>query len=194
MRLEMEWQLRGVSDCRPRRPAARQGWSMAGQLGRDRQAAAAAEQPAVRSYPISCSTSPTAAFRWRRRSGRSASRLRASGSQRRLQGTRRGRQPAAVPGPLRRDRLCAPMSRSRSSRGPRSIDGPFTLDRFDLPASRFDIAAPRFDARPASTRSFTSVDGSGRMAIATLIAGANGLANFVGELSFKGPLRRWTAR
>ena len=77
---EVERQLRGLSDRRARRPAARAAGPRQGQLGPDRQAAAAAEQQAVRSCPISCSTSPTAASRWRRRSGRSASRLRATAS------------------------------------------------------------------------------------------------------------------
>src|SRR4029079_3631269 len=35
---------------------------------------------------------------------------------------------------------------------------------------------------------FTSIDGSGRMAISTLVAGANGLANFAGEITYKGTL------
>ena len=68
------------------------------------------------------------------------------------------------------------------------VEGPVTLDRFTCPASRFDIVAPRFDAKASFNESFTSVDGSGRMAISTLTAGANGLAAFAGDLTYKGPL------
>src|SRR6185503_19999285 len=57
---------------------------------------------------------------------------------------------------------------------------------FECPASRFYAVAPRFDAKTRFNESFTSVDGGGRMAIATLTAGSNGLAAFAGELSYKG--------
>ena len=75
------------------------------------------------------------------------------------------------------------------ARRPR-IDGPVTLGRFVCPASQFDIVAPRFDAKASFNESFTSIDGSGRMAMTSLIAGANGLADFVGDITFKGALER----
>jgi hypothetical protein len=68
------------------------------------------------------------------------------------------------------------------------IDGPVTLDSFACPASRLAVVTPRFDAKASFNESFTSLDGSGRMAISTMTAGANGLAAFVGELTYKGPL------
>jgi translocation and assembly module TamB len=68
------------------------------------------------------------------------------------------------------------------------VDGPLTLSRFTCPASRFDIAAPRFDAKAVFNESFSNMNGSGRMAIATLVAGANGLANFAGDITYKGSL------
>ena len=68
------------------------------------------------------------------------------------------------------------------------IDGPVTAERFSCPASRFDVAGPRFDAHASFNEAFTSIDGSGRMAMTSLIAGANGLANFVGDISYKGAL------
>ena len=37
-----------------------------------------------------------------------------------------------------------------------------TLDRFTCPASRFDVAAPRFDAKASFNEAFTSIDGNGR--------------------------------
>ena len=68
------------------------------------------------------------------------------------------------------------------------IDGPITLDRFACPQSRFQVLAPRFDAKASFNEGFTSIDGSGRMAMQSLTAGTNGLAAFAGELTYKGPL------
>ena len=68
------------------------------------------------------------------------------------------------------------------------VEGPVTLDRFNCPASNFNVVAPRFDAAASFNESFTSIDGNGRMAIDTLVAGANGLAAFAGDLTFKGSL------
>ncbi len=70
------------------------------------------------------------------------------------------------------------------------VEGPVTLGRFACPASRFEVAEPRFDTRTSFNESFTSIDGGGRMAISVLNAGANGLANFVGDLTYKGSLQR----
>jgi hypothetical protein len=56
------------------------------------------------------------------------------------------------------------------------------------PASRLAVITPRFDAKASFNESFTTLDGSGRMAISTMTAGANGLAAFAGELTYKGPL------
>ena len=68
------------------------------------------------------------------------------------------------------------------------IDGPITLDRFACPQSHFQVVAPRFDANASFNEGFTSIDGSGRMAMQSMTAGANGLAAFAGELTFKGPI------
>ncbi|HEX8839620.1 MAG TPA: YdbH domain-containing protein, partial [Sphingomicrobium sp.] len=64
--------------------------------------------------------------------------------------------------------------------------GPVTLARFACPASHFDVAAPRFDADANFNETLTRVDGNGRMAITTLVAGANGLASFVGDITYRG--------
>ena len=69
-----------------------------------------------------------------------------------------------------------------------NVDGPVQLARLICPTSKFLVDQPRFDARASFDESFTSVDGSGRMAIRNLTAGANGLANFNGALTYKGPL------
>ena len=68
------------------------------------------------------------------------------------------------------------------------IDGPVTAHRFSCPASRFDVVGPRFDAKASFNEAFTSINGSGRMAMTSLVAGANGLANFAGEISYEGAL------
>ena len=73
------------------------------------------------------------------------------------------------------------------ARRPR-IDGPVTAESFACPASRFIVGAPRFDAKASFNESFTSIDGSGRMAMTSLVAGANGLANFIGDISYHGAL------
>ncbi|HEX6218764.1 MAG TPA: hypothetical protein VFZ35_05780, partial [Sphingomicrobium sp.] len=71
------------------------------------------------------------------------------------------------------------------ARRPHAV-GPFTLDRLSCPASRFEIVKPRFDVDTRFNESFTNYDGKGRMAIETLVAGENGLAAFVGDLTFNG--------
>jgi hypothetical protein len=68
------------------------------------------------------------------------------------------------------------------------VEGPVALESFACPASRFFVTAPRFDAKASFNEGLTSVDGSGRLAIAKLTAGANGLAAFTGELTYKGAL------
>src|SRR3954453_6106753 len=93
--------------------------------------------------------------------------------------------PQLVPGRCAAANLHAYVAVAVVARRPR-MDGPVTLDRFICPASRFDIAAPRFDAKASFNEAFTSIDGSGRMAIASLVGGANGLANFSGKISYKG--------
>jgi len=95
--------------------------------------------------------------------------------------------PRLAPGRCAATNMRANLAVAVVARRPR-IDGPVALERFTCPASRFDIAAPRFDAKASFNESFTSIDGSGRMAIHTLVAGANGLANFLGDITYKGSL------
>ena len=108
-----------------------------------------------------------------------------------LSGGFRGRvavaSPRLIPGRCAATNLHANLALSVTGRRPRA-EGPVALERFFCPASNFDVIAPRFDAATSFNESFTSVDGRGRMAIRTLTAGENGLAAFVGELSYKGPL------
>lgn len=93
--------------------------------------------------------------------------------------------PRLVPGRCAATNVHAHLAVAVVARRPQ-IDGPVTLDRFTCPSSRFDVVAPRFDASASFNESFTSIDGHGRMAIANISAGNNGLAAFVGDLSYKG--------
>ena len=68
------------------------------------------------------------------------------------------------------------------------VEGPVSLSSFACPVSHFSAVAPRFDAKAKFNESFTNVDGTGRMAIGTLTAGTNGLAAFVGDISYRGSL------
>ena len=92
-----------------------------------------------------------------------------------------------APGRCAATNLHANVAVAVVARRPR-IDGPVVAESFACPASRFIVGAPRFDAKATFNESFTSIDGSGRMAMASLVAGANGLANFVGDISFNGAL------
>jgi hypothetical protein len=95
--------------------------------------------------------------------------------------------PRVAPGRCAATSVFANVAVAVVARRPR-IDGPVTAGSFVCPASRFAVAAPRFDAKASFNESFTTIDGSGRMAMMSLIAGANGLANFVGDIGFKGAL------
>src|SRR5205085_9729660 len=95
--------------------------------------------------------------------------------------------PRIAPGRCAATNLHANVAVAVVARRPR-IDGPVTADSFDCPTSRFLVGAPRFDAKASFNEAFTSIDGSGRMAMTSLVAGANGLANFIGDISFKGAL------
>jgi hypothetical protein len=95
--------------------------------------------------------------------------------------------PSLKPGKCAATNLHANLAVAVVARHPRG-EGPVTLDRFSCPASRFDVVSPRFDAKTSFNESFTSVNGSGRMAISQLTAGANGLAAFIGDITYKGPI------
>jgi hypothetical protein len=97
--------------------------------------------------------------------------------------------PHLIPGRCAAHMLHAHLAVAVVARRPQA-EGPVALDRFTCPASKFDVVAPRFDAATSFNESFTSVDGRGRMAINALTAGANGLANFAGELTYKGSLEK----
>jgi translocation and assembly module TamB len=115
----------------------------------------------------------------------------------RLSGGFKGRialaSPRIVPGKCAAVNLRANLAVSVVARHPHG-EGPVTLDRFTCRVSRFDVVAPRFDAKVGFNESFTRVDGSGRMAMSSLLAGANGLANFLGDITYKGSLQEVNGR
>ena len=92
-----------------------------------------------------------------------------------------------VPGRCRADNLRANLAVAVEATRPQ-IDGPVVMDSFECPASRISVREPRFDAKASFNESFTRVDGSGRMAMRSFVAGTNGLANFGGTLTYAGPL------
>ena len=99
------------------------------------------------------------------------------------------RSPRLVPGRCAATALSANLAVAVVARRPH-VEGPVVLDRFACPASRFEAIAPHFDADASFNESFTSVNGRGRMAIQSLVAGANGLAAFVGDLTYGGSLAK----
>jgi hypothetical protein len=106
-----------------------------------------------------------------------------------LSGGFKGRMAAAspqlIPGRCRIDQLKANLAVAVEARRPHA-EGPLRVARVSCPKSRFEIVEPRFDINSRFNEAFTSYDGRGRMAIPRLMAGDNGLAAFVGDLTFRG--------
>ena len=95
--------------------------------------------------------------------------------------------PRVVPGRCEMTNLRTFLAVDVVARRPHAV-GPLTVDRLRCPTSRFEIVKPRFEVDTRFNESFTNYDGKGRMAIETLVAGENGLAAFVGDLTFNGNL------
>lgn len=93
--------------------------------------------------------------------------------------------PRLVPGRCEILNLRANTAVKVEARRPHVL-GPVTLSQLSCPKSRLLMVEPRFDIDSRFNESFTNYDGRGRMAIRTLTAGDNGLAAFVGDLTFRG--------
>jgi translocation and assembly module TamB len=93
--------------------------------------------------------------------------------------------PRLVPGKCEIVNLRANTAVAVEARRPH-VEGPLTVGRLNCPKSRLEMVEPRFDINSRFNESFTTYDGSGRMAIRTLTAGDNGLSAFVGDLTFRG--------
>ena len=101
--------------------------------------------------------------------------------------------PKLVPGRCEAIDLRTYLAVSVVARHPQ-VEGPVSLASLLCPASHLSVIAPRFDAKAKFNESFTSVDGSGRMAISTMTAGANGLAAFTGAITYHGSPANVTGR
>ena len=66
------------------------------------------------------------------------------------------------------------------------VVGPLSADSVTCPASRFEITQPSFNIDSRFNESFTSFDGRGQVMAQRLVAGANGLAALIGNISFEG--------
>ena len=66
------------------------------------------------------------------------------------------------------------------------VRGPFNADSLNCPKSRMALVEPRLDLDSSFSEGFDSFDGKGRLAVQSLTAGDNGMANLAGVLGFKG--------
>ncbi|QIK96332.1 hypothetical protein G7076_07620 [Sphingomonas sp. HDW15A] len=66
------------------------------------------------------------------------------------------------------------------------VRGPLTAETLNCPKSRMALVEPKLDLDSSFSEGFDSFDGKGRIAVQSLTAGDNGLANLAGVLGFKG--------
>ncbi|MEO8618390.1 MAG: YdbH domain-containing protein [Sphingomicrobium sp.] len=66
------------------------------------------------------------------------------------------------------------------------IIGPVSAGRFACPKSRLAFEQPRLEIDSKFSEGFDKFDGKGRLQVASLLAGTNGLANLVANIDFKG--------
>jgi translocation and assembly module TamB len=93
--------------------------------------------------------------------------------------------PRLAPGKCELIAMNASMAVSIEARRPH-VTGPLTARSFACPQSRISLAAPRLEVDSDFSEAFGTFDGKGRLMTPALIAGANGLANLVANVSFKG--------
>ena len=93
--------------------------------------------------------------------------------------------PSLRPGRCSLKGLRANVAASVTARRPH-LTGPLSAAAFDCPTSHLALAAPRMEIDSDFSEAFGSFDGNGRLSFASLVAGANGLANVTSTLSFKG--------
>ena len=114
-----------------------------------------------------------------------------------LTGGFKGRLGAAS-GPLRMgacalDGMRASVALAVVARRPQ-VRGPFTADSVTCPGSRMALVEPRLDMDSSFSEGFDAFDGRGRLAVQSLTAGDNGLANLAGTLGFKGTAKDATGQ
>ncbi|WP_118856862.1 intermembrane phospholipid transport protein YdbH family protein [Sphingomonas mesophila] len=74
------------------------------------------------------------------------------------------------------------------------VRGPVSARSVACPNSRMALVAPRLDLDSSFSEGFDQFDGRGRLAVQTLTAGDNGLANLAGTLGFKGDVKDASGR
>ena len=90
-----------------------------------------------------------------------------------------------TPGACRLEALRANVALAVVARRPR-VDGPVGARSFACPASRLVLSEPRMEVDSTFTEAFGSFEGKGRLTMASVIAGVNGLAAVNSRLTFKG--------
>ena len=90
-----------------------------------------------------------------------------------------------APGACTLDQFRAVVKIGVVARRPR-VEGPIGANSFACPASRLALAQPRMDINTSFSEAFGSFDGSGRLTLASIQAGVNGLAGVTSNLTFKG--------
>jgi hypothetical protein len=90
-----------------------------------------------------------------------------------------------TPGRCRLSDLKANVALEVKARRPR-VEGPVALDRLVCPDSAIELSDPRLNVDARFNESFTRYEGQARLAAQQVIAGANGLANLSGNLTFRG--------
>ena len=66
------------------------------------------------------------------------------------------------------------------------VTGPISADRFVCPNSRMAMVSPRLELDSGFSEAFSRFDGNGRLSLASLSAGDNGLANLNANIGFQG--------
>ncbi|MEO7410815.1 MAG: hypothetical protein ABIU10_05785, partial [Sphingomicrobium sp.] len=93
--------------------------------------------------------------------------------------------PKLVTGACQLDSLRGNVALGVEARRPQVV-GPISAARFICPKSRMAMIAPRLELDSGFSEAFERFDGNGRLSLASLSAGDNGLANLVANIGFKG--------
>ncbi len=93
--------------------------------------------------------------------------------------------PRLVTGACQLDSLHGNVALGVVARRPH-VTGPMSADRFVCPKSQLAMIAPRLDLDSGFSEAFERFDGQGRLSLASLSAGDNGLANLNANIGFKG--------
>ena len=93
--------------------------------------------------------------------------------------------PKLVTGACQLDALHGNVALGVVARRPH-VTGPISADRFTCPKSRMAMLSPRLELDSGFSEAFERFDGNGRLSLASLSAGDNGLANLVANIGFEG--------